>query len=94
MIEALNKPKTDAAVLKEVKLIVGRIKGLHYTRVANNKGLWEYGLDIVDLVDVILAIEQKYNIIIPDDVPVYTVNDFVAYIQLNRPQVEHQPAAM
>ena len=86
MIKALNKTKTDAAILKEVKLIVGRIKGLNYTRVANNKGLWEYGLDIVDLVDVILAIEKKYNIIIPDDVPVYTVNDFVNYIQLNQSQ--------
>ncbi|WP_246000843.1 acyl carrier protein [Pontibacter diazotrophicus] len=48
-----------------------------------NKGLWEYDIDIVDVVDIILAVEKKYSIVIPDEVPVYTIDDFVNYVALS-----------
>jgi acyl carrier protein len=34
------------------------------------------------VVDIILAVEKKYNVVIPDEVPVYSIDDLVNYLQL------------
>ncbi|WP_255345437.1 MULTISPECIES: hypothetical protein [Pontibacter] len=41
-------------------------------------------MDIVDVVDIILAVEKKFDVVIPDEVPVYSIDDLVNYLQLRR----------
>ena len=38
------------------------------------------GLDLADIVDIILQIERLYGVVIPDEVPLHTANDFVQYL--------------
>ncbi|MEJ7660769.1 MAG: hypothetical protein WKG07_14700 [Hymenobacter sp.] len=40
--------------------------------------------DTVDVVDIILELERSFHIIIPDEVPLYTVGDFVRYVRRAR----------
>ena len=40
----------------------------------------ELGFDTVDIVDIILELERRFNITIPDEVPFVNVEDFVQYV--------------
>ena len=47
---------------KEVLNLVSRLKSVEPRKLSGPKGLWENGLDIVDVVDIILAVEKKYTV--------------------------------
>ncbi|MHC2992548.1 hypothetical protein OB13_13505 [Pontibacter sp. HJ8] len=66
----------------EVLKLVSKLKAIDPVKLSGPKGLWENGMDIVDVVDIILAVEKKYDVVIPDEVPVYTIDDLVNYLQL------------
>ncbi|WP_162052513.1 phosphopantetheine-binding protein [Pontibacter pamirensis] len=83
MISVSSNSITRDTILKAVSNIVGRLKHIDSSVLSPDKGLWEYGIDIVDVVDIILAVEKKYSIVIPDEVPVYTIDDFVNYVALS-----------
>ncbi|HEX8348519.1 MAG TPA: phosphopantetheine-binding protein [Hymenobacter sp.] len=40
----------------------------------------ELGFDTLDVVDIILELERRFQVNIPDEVPLATVNDFVRYL--------------
>jgi acyl carrier protein len=42
--------------------------------------------DTLDVVDVILALEQRFHLTIPDDVPLRVVGDFVRYVAAHLPR--------
>jgi acyl carrier protein len=42
--------------------------------------------DMLDVVDVILALEQHFHLTIPDDVPLRIVGDLVQYVEAHLPQ--------
>ncbi|MDX5423553.1 MAG: acyl carrier protein [Hymenobacteraceae bacterium] len=67
----------------EVLSLVSRLKSIDPRKLSGPKGLWENGLDLVDVVDIILAVEKKYKVVIPDEVPVYTIDDLVNFLQAN-----------
>jgi acyl carrier protein len=71
-----------ARLYNEVLGLVSRLKAIEPRKLSGPKGLWENGMDIVDVVDIILAVEKKYNVVIPDEVPVYSIDDLVNYLQL------------
>ncbi|RDV13589.1 acyl carrier protein [Pontibacter diazotrophicus] len=83
MISVSSNSITRDTILKTVSNIIGRLKHINPSVLSPNKGLWEYDIDIVDVVDIILAVEKKYSIVIPDEVPVYTIDDFVNYVALS-----------
>lgn len=74
---------TRDAIQNDVSRIIGRLKHMNPVDLSSNRGLWEYNIDIVDVVDIILAVEKKFNITIPDEVPVYSIDDFVQYIEFS-----------
>lgn len=45
------------------------------------------GLDNVDIVDMILEVEKRYDVIIPDEVPLNSPNDFLNYINVSYPKL-------
>lgn len=68
------------AVQTEVVNIITSITSIDSNRLLRVRDLSSLGLDIVDVVDIILEVEKAYQLTIPDEVPVYTVDDFVNYV--------------
>lgn len=66
----------------EVLHLVSRLKAIDPRKLSGPKGFWENGFDLVDIVDIILAVEKKYSVVIPDEVPVYTIDDLVNFLQV------------
>lgn len=90
MMHVLSNSITRDTIQNDVSKIIGRLKHINPVDLSSNRGLWEYNIDIVDVVDIILAVEKKYNITIPDEVPVYSIDDFVAYIELSLSKLKKQ----
>lgn len=67
-------------IITTVTRIISKSKGLNYTTVLEKDNLQALGLDQLDLVNLILAVEKKYHITIPDEVPLNTVTELVHYI--------------
>ena len=68
------------AIQNEVMNIITSVTKLKYTQLQKDHDLARLGLDILDVVDIILEVEKAYQLTIPDEVPVYTVDDFVNYV--------------
>jgi acyl carrier protein len=65
----------------QVITIISKIKAIRAARLRPSVNLsQELGFDTVDVVDIILELERNFHIIIPDEVPLDTVGDFVNYI--------------
>lgn len=65
----------------QVKKIISKTKEIKPSRLRASANLSrEFGFDTVDLVDIILELEKNFKIVIPDEVPLTTVGDFVNYI--------------
>ncbi|AKD03942.1 acyl carrier protein [Pontibacter korlensis] len=71
---------TTQAIQNEVVTIISSVTKVHPNRLLQVRDLTELGLDIVDVVDVILKVEKAFHLTIPDEVPVYTLDDFVNYV--------------
>lgn len=71
---------TAQAIRQEVVKVISSFKKLPPQRVSSVNDLTKLDFDILDVVEIILKLEKKYDLIIPDDVPVYSVDDFVNYI--------------
>ena len=63
-----------------VTRIVSKNTGITSSTVLAKNSLLELGLDQLDLVNLIMAVEKKYNITIPDEVPLETITDLVHYV--------------
>lgn len=81
-IHAMNTiPYTAQAIEKEVVNIITSVTKLQdENRLLQVRDLTKLGLDIMDVVDIILEVEKTFNLTIPDEVPVYSVDDFVRYV--------------
>ena len=72
---------TNKAIEQEVIRIISRTKKVKPSRLQTDVSLEQkLGFDTLDVVDIILALEKKYHIVIPDEVPINTVGDFVTYV--------------
>ena len=72
--------KTDR-IASEVIRIISKTKSVKPSRLREHSDLTrDFGFDNLDVVDVILEVEKKFQITIPDEVPLSTVGDFVRYV--------------
>ena len=72
---------TDKKIEKEVVRIISKTKKIQPARLQPDSDLEKsFGFDTVDVVDIILELEKNFHITIPDEVPIYTVGDFVDYV--------------
>ena len=80
-------PRSVPAIAHEVMRIIVRRKRVRPDRIRpRTRLLEELHFDAIDVVDVILDVEKRFHLIIPDEVPLKTVGDFVKYV------ARHQPA--
>ena len=71
-------PNIESQVIK----IISKTKEIRPARLHPAANLSrEFGFDTVDVVDIILELERNFHIVIPDEVPLYTVGDFVRYVR-------------
>ncbi|MFB9863409.1 acyl carrier protein [Rufibacter immobilis] len=69
------------SIAQEVVNIISKTKEIKPSRLRVSSNLSkEFGFDTVDVVDIILELEKNFKIIIPDEVPLNTVGDFVDYV--------------
>ncbi|MCC9166453.1 acyl carrier protein [Pontibacter harenae] len=71
----------DKKIEKEVVRIISKTKKIQPARLQPDSNLEKsFGFDTVDVVDIIIELEKNFHIIIPDEVPINTVGDFVDYV--------------
>jgi acyl carrier protein len=67
-------------IRNEVVNIICSIKNTPSDKLLRAKDFTELGYDILDVVEIILEVEKTFHLTVPDEVPVYSVDDFVNYI--------------
>ncbi|SFH05376.1 acyl carrier protein [Pontibacter chinhatensis] len=75
-----NVSLNTQAIQNEVVNIITSVTNINPNRLLQVRDLTRLGLDIIDVVDIILQVEKTYQLTIPDEVPVYTLDDFVNYV--------------
>ena len=77
-----------ATIEQQVFRIISKRKAIRASRVRKTASLArDLRFETLDVVDIILELERNFSITIPDEVPLYTVGDFVRYVR------EHAAAA-
>ena len=75
-------PATHPSIEQQVFRIISKRKAIRASRVRKTASLArDLRFDTLDVVDIILELERSFSIIIPDEVPLYTVGDFVRYVR-------------
>ena len=70
------------SIEQQVFRIISKRKAIRASRVRKTARLArDLRFDTVDVVDIILALEHQFHIVIPDEVPLDTVGDFVRYVR-------------
>jgi acyl carrier protein len=76
----------EATIAQQVLHIIRRRKAIRSGRLRLRSSLTqELGFDTVDIVDIILEVERRFSITIPDEVPLIHVNDFVRFVTAHAP---------
>ena len=74
------------SIQQQVLRIISKRKAIKARRLRIGSDLSrELGFDTVDVVDIILELERNFHIIIPDEVPLATIGDFVNYVATHTP---------
>ncbi len=77
------------AIEKEVVRIICAATRISPSQLLKIRDLTELGVEILDVVNIILRLEKTYQLTIPDEVPVYTLDDFVQYIYSHQTVAAH-----
>ena len=75
-------PAHTPTIEQQVFRIISKRKAIRASRVRKTASLSrDLRFDTVDVVDIILELERSFSITIPDEVPLYTVGDFVRFVR-------------
>ena len=67
-------------VRKQIAQLLSRKKRIRMAKLQGNTTFNCLGLDLLDLVDLILDVEKTYKVTIPDEVPLNSIDDFVHFL--------------
>ncbi|GAA4301698.1 acyl carrier protein [Nibribacter koreensis] len=65
----------------EIACLISDLKNIETFQLMRQPQLEQHGLELLDVVDIILEVEKKYGVEITDDLPVFTVHDFAHIIE-------------
>ncbi|MBD2766946.1 acyl carrier protein [Hymenobacter sp. BT664] len=89
MVHSLTRgtaAQAQAAVAQQVLRVIRQRKAIRPGRLRRHSSLsQELGFDTVDIVDIILELERRFSITIPDEVPLVHVDDFVRFVAAHAP---------
>jgi acyl carrier protein len=81
MFTAVSSTTQPKSIEQQVLRIISKRKAIKTVRLRRTASLSrDLSFDTVDLVDIILELERNFHITVPDEVPFYTVGDFVRYV--------------
>ncbi|MFD2719650.1 acyl carrier protein [Hymenobacter monticola] len=74
-------PAPTKVLEQQVLCIISKRKAIKTARLRRSASLSrDLHFDTVDVVDIILELERNFHLTVPDEVPFYTVGDFVRYV--------------
>lgn len=80
-------PAAPKTIEQQVLRIISKRKAIKAVRLRRTASLSrDLRFDTVDLVDIIIELERSFHIVVPDEVPFYTVGDFVRYVTAHAAQ--------
>lgn len=73
-------------LMQQVRHLISRRKGvrLHHVQPSTDLPV-EFGFEALDMVDLILTVESRLHLTIPDEVPLRTPSDFVCFLREQLP---------
>jgi acyl carrier protein len=80
MIHSLHK---NNALRRQMAALIHNLTAVATSRLLTLT-FEQSGLDNRDLLDIILEVEKCYQVTIPDEVPLLSLDDFVRFIQSQR----------
>jgi len=81
MFTVVSTTAQPKSIEQQVLGIISKRKDIKPVRLRRTASLSrDLSFDTVDLVDIILELERSFDITVPDEVPFYTVGDFVRYV--------------
>ena len=84
-------PASAAEVATEVREIVAQVLGVPADRVGFDDTLdGALGVDSLRMIRIRVALEARFGVVMPDDVPVRTVGDLVASVTFGRHGTEER----
>jgi len=66
---------------QDIIQLISRKKRLSFSHIIAKNKFHKMGFDLLDVVDIILEVERKYKLIIPDEVPLESIDDLVQFLQ-------------
>ncbi|WP_051718405.1 hypothetical protein [Hymenobacter sp. IS2118] len=82
MYVSATRPTLSPTIEQQVFRIISKRKAIRASRVRKTASLArDLRFETLDVVDIILELERNFSIVIPDEVPLYTVGDFVRYVR-------------
>lgn len=81
-----------AGIAQKVRRIISQRKHINPRRLRFGATLGELDFDQLDVVDIILELERRFHLTIPDEIPLHTVGDFVSCVAA-RHSGRQQPVA-
>ena len=72
-------PTNYQALRQELVQLIKTHKNINASRLLT-QNFDQIGFDTIDIVDIILEVEKAYHILIPDEVPIHEVDDFVQFL--------------
>jgi acyl carrier protein len=73
----------NTALLRQIAALVHAQTGIAPARLLT-LSFDQLGIDNRDLLDIILEVEKCFQVVIPDEVPLHSLDDFVGFIQLQK----------
>lgn len=71
---------TNTLVLRrEIAHLISAKKKVKVSKL-NHYSFNALGFDELDVVEMILEVEKKYHLVIPDELPLHSINDFVEFV--------------
>jgi len=84
MLSSLNSTTAPRPLAWQVRHLISQRKRVHMRALRPSAHLVrELHFDLVDVVDIILAVEQQFHLTVPDEVPLHTVGDLVTYVSMH-----------
>ena len=65
---------------QEIIHLISRKKKVSFSLVTTTNCFQKMGFDVLDVVDIILEVEKRFNITIPDEVSLESVDDLVQFL--------------
>ena len=73
--------QTNAAIARqEIIHLISRRKKVSFSLITTTNSFQKMGFDVLDVVDIILEVEKRFHITIPDEVPLESADDLVQFL--------------